>query len=100
MPGDYYYCAQAVRSELFYGKTHIFFSIIFLNLLGHQLLIESISSLSKLLQPALTMQFRTALNEAGSWQWMYLSLTLIVLSLIHSLAYILSHVVSVYVKAY
>lgn len=33
------------------------------------------------------MQFKIALNKAGSWQWMYLSLTLIVLSL-HLLAFI------------
>lgn len=58
-----------------------------------------ISNLSKLLQPALTMQFRIAHSEAGSWQWMYLSLTLIVLNLIYSHSF-LSHVVSVYVRPY
>lgn len=87
-PGNYYCCAQDVRSELFNGKAHIFFSIIFLNLLDSMSNWWPISNLSKLLQPALTMQFRIALNEAGSWQWMHLSLTLIVLNLIHSLAFI------------
>lgn len=87
MPGNYYCCAQDVRSELFNGKAHIFFSIIFLNLLDSMSNWWPISNLSKLLQAALTMQFRIALNEAGSWQWMHLSLTLIVLNLIHSLAF-------------
>lgn len=45
---------------------HFVSSIIFQNLLTQQLLIEPISYLPKLLQPALTMQFRTALNEAES----------------------------------
>lgn len=66
-----------------------FFSIFFfLNFLDSVNNWWAISDLPKLLQPALTMQFRVALHEAGNWWWMYSSLTLIILSLIHSLVFV------------
>lgn len=89
--GNYFCCAQAVRSELFNWQSmfvFVFFSIIFFKLLRLNENWWAISNLPKLLQPALTMQFRVALREAGSWWWMYSSLTLIILNWIHSLVFI------------
>lgn len=69
-------------------STYFFSPFFFKNLLDSMNKWWAISNLPKLLQPALTMQFRIALNEVGSWWWMYLSITLIVLNPIHSLAFI------------
>lgn len=85
MPGSYY-CWEIRVIQ--WQSTHFFPPLFFLNLLDSMSYWWPIPNLSKLLEPALTMQFRMALNEAGIWQWMYLSLTLIVLNLIHSLAFI------------
>lgn len=85
MPGSYYCCEIRVIQ---WQSTHFFPPLFFLNLLDSMSYWWPVPNLSKLLESALTMQFRMALNEAGIWQWIYLSLTLIVLNLIHSLAFI------------